>query len=424
MTASLFFVAAALGAVVLFLMTEPRPAPFRAALTVCGLGAMALMISAVARNAPEPGDASQGGPFWVHVLLALVAVAGAARMVTHPRPVYAALYFILVILAVAVNFLLLQAEFMAFALLIVYAGAILITYLFVLMLAQQSGDQANRGEEAAWYDRTPREPAVALVLAFVEREFDCHKQAEVRPGLEQLRADALELAPRACDVPALEMLEPEQRQRAQADRGAIGGGEARLERELRKSLRAFRQVSRVRGDLCAREPNEQRPWMVVAESSPHVGGRVFETGAGLRAAPHAQPDVRRHACAIERHGVLGTERSDEDRTCFVEIRKRLIQLAHRAAQAAEHGELLRVARASLAPSAPRELGALLLQGATRAPVRQRHRREHELDGAIALDVPVAARRTHSRELQRCPAVLWSVALHLAEKCEGVEHRHP
>lgn len=167
MTASLFFVAAALGAVVLFLMTEPRPAPFRAALTVCGLGAMALMISAVARNAPDPGNASEGGPFWVHVVLALVAVAGAARMVTHPRPVYAALYFILVILAVAVNFLLLQAEFMAFALLIVYAGAILITYLFVLMLAQQSGDQANRGEEAAWYDRTPREPAVALVLSFV-----------------------------------------------------------------------------------------------------------------------------------------------------------------------------------------------------------------------------------------------------------------
>ena len=167
MSAPLFFVAAALGAVVLYLMTEPRPAPFRAALTVCGLGAMALMIQSVAKHAPEPEGTAEGGPFWVHVLLALVAVSGAARMVTHPKPVYAALYFILVILAVAVNFLLLQAEFMAFALLIVYAGAILITYLFVLMLAQQSGDQANRGEEAAWYDRTPREPAVALVLAFV-----------------------------------------------------------------------------------------------------------------------------------------------------------------------------------------------------------------------------------------------------------------
>ena len=168
MNANLFYVAAALGAVVLYLMTEPRPAPFRALLTVSGLAAVGLIISAVARHAPEPeGLGAAAGIFWVHVLMALVAVAGAARMVTHPRPVYAALYFILVIISVAVNFLLLQAEFMAFALLIVYAGAILITYLFVLMLAQQSGDRATRGEESAWYDRTPREPLAAAVLAWV-----------------------------------------------------------------------------------------------------------------------------------------------------------------------------------------------------------------------------------------------------------------
>jgi len=167
MNANLFYAAAALGAVVLYLMMERRPAPFRAALSVAGLSAVGLMMTAVARSAPSPDAAGHPGPFWVHVLLALVAVASAARMVTHPRPVYAALYFVLVILAVSVTFLLLQAEFMAFALLIVYAGAILITYLFVLMLAQQSGDQANRGEESAWYDRTPREPLVALALSFV-----------------------------------------------------------------------------------------------------------------------------------------------------------------------------------------------------------------------------------------------------------------
>ncbi|MBM4099928.1 MAG: hypothetical protein FJ260_08250 [Planctomycetes bacterium] len=167
MNANLFYLAAALGAVVLYLMMEPRPAPFRAALTVFGLAAVALILTAVAANAPAPEDAASGAPFGLHVLLSLVAVAGAARMVTHPKPVYAALYFILVILAVAVNFLLMQAEFMAFALLIVYAGAILITYLFVLMLAQQSGDRGSRGEDASWYDRTPREPIAALILAFI-----------------------------------------------------------------------------------------------------------------------------------------------------------------------------------------------------------------------------------------------------------------
>jgi NADH-quinone oxidoreductase subunit J len=98
--------------------------------------------------------------------MALVAVSGAVRMVTHPRPVYAALYFILVIVATSVTFLLMQAEFMAFALLIVYGGAILITYLFVLMLAQQASDRPGN-EDAAWYDRTPREPMAAVFLGFV-----------------------------------------------------------------------------------------------------------------------------------------------------------------------------------------------------------------------------------------------------------------
>lgn len=167
MNPQIFYAAAALGAVVLYLMMERRPAPFRAALTVAGLAAVALILTEAARGAPAPDSAGANGPFWLHVLLALVAVTGAARMVTHPKPVYAALYFILVILAVAVTFLLLQAEFMAFALLIVYAGAILITYLFVLMLAQQAGDRADRDQDGAWYDRTPREPVAALILAFV-----------------------------------------------------------------------------------------------------------------------------------------------------------------------------------------------------------------------------------------------------------------
>ena len=103
MNANLFYAAAALGAVVLYLMMEPRPAPFRAALTVCGLAAVGLILSAVARHAPVPDSASIDPTFWVHVLLALVAVSGAARMVTHPKPVYAALYFVLVILAVATD---------------------------------------------------------------------------------------------------------------------------------------------------------------------------------------------------------------------------------------------------------------------------------------------------------------------------------
>jgi len=87
-------------------------------------------------------------------------------MVTHPRPVFAALYFILVVLASAALFLLMQAEFMAFALIIVYAGAILITYMFVLMLAQQTPEVGTGRLTQDDYDRIPREPAVAVIVGF------------------------------------------------------------------------------------------------------------------------------------------------------------------------------------------------------------------------------------------------------------------
>ncbi|MCC6427849.1 MAG: NADH-quinone oxidoreductase subunit J [Phycisphaerales bacterium] len=99
-------------------------------------------------------------------IFAVVALGGALRVVTHPRPVYAALFFILTVIATAGLFLLLSAEFMAFALIIVYAGAILITYLFVIMLATQAPTE-DEYEGLAEYDLQGREPLAATVVGFV-----------------------------------------------------------------------------------------------------------------------------------------------------------------------------------------------------------------------------------------------------------------
>jgi NADH-quinone oxidoreductase subunit J len=60
----------------------------------------------------------------------------------------------------------LSAEFLAFALVIVYAGAILITYLFVIMLATEA-PTAEEPEALSEYDRYSREPLAATVTAFV-----------------------------------------------------------------------------------------------------------------------------------------------------------------------------------------------------------------------------------------------------------------
>ncbi|MEM1328950.1 MAG: NADH-quinone oxidoreductase subunit J [Planctomycetota bacterium] len=99
-------------------------------------------------------------------IFSAIALGAALRVITHPRPVYAALYFILTILSSAGLYLLLSAEFMAFALIIIYAGAILITYLFVIMLATQA-PREDQVEALADYDLTSREPVFATASGFV-----------------------------------------------------------------------------------------------------------------------------------------------------------------------------------------------------------------------------------------------------------------
>ncbi len=95
----------------------------------------------------------------VFFLFASVAIVAAVLMVTSEKPVYSALYFVLVVLAVTPLLLLQQAEFLAIALVIVYAGAILVTYVFVIMLSQQSGPSI--------YDRRSRSPLLAVFAGFV-----------------------------------------------------------------------------------------------------------------------------------------------------------------------------------------------------------------------------------------------------------------
>lgn len=152
----------------------------------CGLGALGVMLAMPQRRrgvAAVGGllAAVAGGGVLLGLLLravpagqvpnvhfyifSLLALASGLRMITHPRPVYAALYFILTIIASSGLYLILSAEFMAFALIIIYAGAILITYLFVIMLATQapSEDEEDRLSE---YDAVAKDPVAASIIGF------------------------------------------------------------------------------------------------------------------------------------------------------------------------------------------------------------------------------------------------------------------
>ena len=67
--------------------------------------------------------------------------------VTFRNPVYCAIWFGLSLLGTAGLFLFHGAQFLAVATVVVYAGAILVTFLFVLMLAQPEGKRLLRPRE-------------------------------------------------------------------------------------------------------------------------------------------------------------------------------------------------------------------------------------------------------------------------------------
>lgn len=91
--------------------------------------------------------------------LAFVSLASAVMMITSRNPVYSALWFAMVLLSNSGLFLLQQAEFLSAATVIVYAGAIVVTFLFVIMLAQPSG--------AARYDHYSREPLLVTLTGLI-----------------------------------------------------------------------------------------------------------------------------------------------------------------------------------------------------------------------------------------------------------------
>jgi NADH-quinone oxidoreductase subunit J len=144
--------------------------------TAAGLAAVYLLLPRARRYPPLWGGVLGGlavvaAGFWlIHFevfspeavlfyAFAFIAVVAAGLMITQSNPVHAALAFALVVLSTCGLFLLLAAPFLMAATIIIYAGAIIVTFLFVIMLAQQVG--------ASNADQRSREPFLAALAGFV-----------------------------------------------------------------------------------------------------------------------------------------------------------------------------------------------------------------------------------------------------------------
>ena len=94
----------------------------------------------------------------IFALFALLAVAFAIVVVAHPDPVKSTMSMVVVLFCIAVLFVLLGAPFLGAVQVLVYTGAILVLFLFVLMLL-------NIGRERAAAGGQPAQRWVALVGA-------------------------------------------------------------------------------------------------------------------------------------------------------------------------------------------------------------------------------------------------------------------
>jgi NADH-quinone oxidoreductase subunit J len=95
-------------------------------------------------------------------LFAGFCLAGAVNLLLQTHPINSALSLIVVMTSLAVLYLLLGAEFLAAAQIIVYSGAIMVLFTFVVMLLNAGREERTLGSRAA---RIVGFPAVAALLA-------------------------------------------------------------------------------------------------------------------------------------------------------------------------------------------------------------------------------------------------------------------
>ena len=74
------------------------------------------------------------------IILSAIAAFSAIMMITSKSPVHSILWLIVVFFAISGHYIMLNAQFLAIVNIIVYAGAIMVLFLFVVMLMNLNAD--------------------------------------------------------------------------------------------------------------------------------------------------------------------------------------------------------------------------------------------------------------------------------------------
>lgn len=97
----------------------------------------------------------------VFYTLAAILLFASLRVITTRNPVHAALFLVLAFFTAAGIWLLLQAEFLAIALVLVYVGAVMVLFLFVVMMLDINIDKLREG----FWEYLPMAGTIGLLMA-------------------------------------------------------------------------------------------------------------------------------------------------------------------------------------------------------------------------------------------------------------------
>lgn len=104
-------------------------------------------------------------PLLIFFLLAAVALVGALNLIIQKHPIHSALSLIVVMVALAGLYLLMGAEFVAAVQIIVYGGAIMVLFVFVIMLLNAGEEEHTDFSKLAKFGGLPMALALTALLA-------------------------------------------------------------------------------------------------------------------------------------------------------------------------------------------------------------------------------------------------------------------
>ncbi|WP_263380081.1 NADH-quinone oxidoreductase subunit J [Granulicella paludicola] len=100
-------------------------------------------------------------------IFGLLAVIAALNMLLQRHPINSALSLVVVMMSLAVLYWSLGAEFLAAAQIIVYAGAVMVLFVFVVMLLNAGEEQRTKGSKIASIAGFPGAAAIFCLLTFI-----------------------------------------------------------------------------------------------------------------------------------------------------------------------------------------------------------------------------------------------------------------